>query len=477
MEVKVILNKAKTSLLKGTVVYFIGNVLISIIQFLLLPIITGKLSPTEYGYFDLIVSSANVITPIATLQVTDAVFRFFFNSDEEEKQSYFSVAVIVISTGLILSAVTLIVINFLIMPIQNLSLVLMYFASNIILSLYTKMARALNKNTLYVKCNILRSLLYITLQIFTLVILKLGIESLFISNILSCVITIIILELFMKTREYLNINSLNRSTFKEMLKFSVPLIPNSLLWWLVSSVNTYIITIKIGMYANGIFTVANKFSSIITMITGVFLLAWQESVIREYNTEGSKSFFNDIFDKYIRVISSITILVIPLIKIVMPYMIDATYKESMIYAPILIISAGVSSITGFYGPAYLANKNTTGSMLTTIYGTMANILIVSVFINKFGLIAPAIATLVANILIAIVRHYSLNKEMGIILNKRVVFILIIETIICLFIYYYNGIGMNITALVIGVLISMMLNKNSISELLKILNTKISERRI
>lgn len=470
------MNDAKKNLLGGTIVYFIGNALISIIQFLMLPILTGKLSPESYGYFEFIIATGNLLIPFITLQITDSVFTFFFKSNDSQKVEYFTAASIVIVIGIFVLILGINFWNYFVNPIDNLWLVIFFIISNIVLLLYTKLARSLDKNLEYVKSNLLRSVLYIFFQIIFLVVFNLKVESLFLSNILSTAICIIVLEYKLKLRKFFDLAMLNVKTVKHMLRFSTPLIPNSILWWLVSSVNTFIVSFSLGMNINGIYSVANKFSSILTMVTSVFLLAWQESAIKEYKEgEGDNGFYNEVSYQFINFVFSLVVLFIPLIKIIMPYMIDKSYYGSIPYAPILLLATGFGALTGFYGSMYAATRKTIGSMYTTILGVVVNLTFIVIFIHEIGLYAPAIATLLSNLVIAIVRHLSFKSSMNLKLKWKYIIILILETILTLAVFYYGDIPLQIICFFCCLLLSIFLNKDIFIEFLKFLSLKIVKK--
>ena len=83
-------NEASSKLLKGTMVYMLGNVLSKLLQFVMLPIVTAVLVTSEYGYYDLVLTTISLVMPIITIQLIEAVFRFMFNSDEDGKKKIIS---------------------------------------------------------------------------------------------------------------------------------------------------------------------------------------------------------------------------------------------------------------------------------------------------------------------------------------------------------------------------------------------------
>ena len=91
-------------LLNGTLIYFVGNVLTQIVSIILLRLITGEITTEDYGYFNLIVTVDNLITPMITLQISDAVFYFILRArTPEEKNRIYSTGTSVIVIGIIIT--------------------------------------------------------------------------------------------------------------------------------------------------------------------------------------------------------------------------------------------------------------------------------------------------------------------------------------------------------------------------------------
>lgn len=85
--------------LKHSFFYTISNVFIRGINFFLLPLYTRLLTPRDYGIVDLITISSNLVNYLVTLEITQAVARFFPEINEDEKKTYsFTSVIFVIST-------------------------------------------------------------------------------------------------------------------------------------------------------------------------------------------------------------------------------------------------------------------------------------------------------------------------------------------------------------------------------------------
>ena len=70
------MNKQYAELVKNTGILTIANFSSKILGFLLVPFYTSILSTEEYGITDLIFSTVQLIVPIFTMNVSDAVLRF-----------------------------------------------------------------------------------------------------------------------------------------------------------------------------------------------------------------------------------------------------------------------------------------------------------------------------------------------------------------------------------------------------------------
>lgn len=72
------------SLIKNTIVLSIGTVIPKFASFIVLPILTGYLTKTEYGTYDLITVLCSLFLPAVTLQIQTAAFRFLIEKKDDE---------------------------------------------------------------------------------------------------------------------------------------------------------------------------------------------------------------------------------------------------------------------------------------------------------------------------------------------------------------------------------------------------------
>lgn len=250
------------------------------------------------------------------------------------------------------------------------------------------------------------------------------------------------------------------------MKFSFPLIPNSLCWWATISLDKFLILFYLGEGSNGIYAMTTKFSSIITMITSVFILAWQETSIREYSNKDKHILYSSVFNKFYTLLFSFIIMMLPFIKLVFRFLIDSSYIEVIKYIPLSFLGTTISAIASFYGVGYLASGKTRDAFRTTTYGALINFIFVIIFINKIHLYANFIATIISFTLVSLRRSTSMKEYFPINVDKSKILLYISFYVLSVFIYYYFNSIVNLVFLLITILVLIYINKKEIIFLIR-----------
>lgn len=467
-----IVQKSKT-LLNGTIIYFIGNMLTQLISVILLKYITGSVSTEEYGYFNLVVTIDNLVTPMITLQISDAVFRFFIRSESiSEKKYIYSSGTTIIAIGALVVCI-LIGIFKNVLRINYAFWISLYVISTNLFGYNQKVVRSLKENKLYVIANLLKSILYFILIIILVLKLKMGVKGLLISNCISTYICILILIFGVKTYAYFDIHYINFKYINKMLRFSAPLIPNTAIWWLQSSVNYIIISAQLGLNYNGIYSVAVKFASILHLVINVFDLAWQESAITEYNTDGYKDFVTQIFNKYLIFLMSCVVSLIPLLRICVPYLIDVDYIDAIPYIPFLLFSSALSACSGYFAQMITAKNKNIKLLTTNIIGTTVNIIIVFILINQIGIWAIVISSIISSSFLSISRFFAVKDDFNIkeIKIRKIIFLLCINLLLCA-VFFTNSNIISALAFIFTLILNIYLNFDLIIEILIYIKSKL-----
>lgn len=470
------MNKANKRLISGTAVYMIGSLTSRLLQLLILPILTGVLLTEEYGYYDLIVSTFGLILPITTLKTVDAVFRFMFHVEDDEKNEIIStVSILLTGVTVSLGFVILVVAGFT-DKINYPILIFLHYITYTYHDLAQKTARSLGQNKRFAISGVLHTIVLLGVELVCLLSLKMRVDGLLWANIISNAAVIGYLNIGIHFEKRIRISRFNSAKLRELLKFSIPLIPNSICWWFVSLCDKYVIAIFLGTSANGIYAVSNKFPQLITFATSVFQLAWQESAIMEANSEERDRFYSGIFNQYLRLLCSAFIAGIFAIRIVMPYIVDAKFADSLLYVPPLLFSTVFSAFSQFYGTSYLVSKKTSGVFTTTLISAVVNLAVCLSLIKIVGLWAAPLSTCCAYLVQWIVRDHQLRGEFKVRIDWKTFIPLLLLMLLLSGLYYIvNDLALQIIVLFIAVCIALFINwktiKNIVTEAFEMLKSR------
>lgn len=454
-------NQAEKRLAKGTVVYMIGNLSSKILQMLILPIITASLVTSEYGYYDLIVTTISLVTPVVTLQMIEGMFRYMFNASEDNQRKTVSTVTAFLLCGIVALAGLIVILNFVIPAVQYPVLIFLNYVANILFNYMQKLARCQQKNRQFAVSGVINTIVMLGCQALTLLAFKMSVEGMLISNAVSYIIASLYLSFYLSIKKWVSCDSIDKDKFKELLKYSAPLIPNSVGWWVVASSDRYVITWVMGAAANGIYSIAGKFSQLLTFVTTVFQLAWQESAIMEENSEERDKFYTRTFNIYMKLLLGGYLVVLPFIKIIIPILLAESYQVGWLYNPILLIGAVFSAFSQFYGSAYLVFKKTGGAFSTTVVAAIINISIGMSLIQWIGLFAPALGTAVSFGVQWILRAHQMRDYFKVKIDLCSLFLLLVCGTVITFVYYMDSMLLQYLCMFSGVIVFLMVNKEMV----------------
>ena len=218
----------------NTIIIGVGKFSTQIVSFLLLPLYTSLLTTEEYGIYDLIVTISTLLIPLITLLMEESMFRFLIDcKDDKSKKKVISQSIIYSCFGILLFSIIYVFITIL-FNFKFKWLTYAYILIHVVIALRNALARGLSKIKLFSIANFVTSALTIILNILFIVYLKLGIVGLLYSNIISGIITSVFVFIKLRILNYISFKEFDRILLNEMIKYSIPLVPNSLSWTIIN---------------------------------------------------------------------------------------------------------------------------------------------------------------------------------------------------------------------------------------------------
>lgn len=396
-------------LLNNTLIFAIGTFGSKLLSFILVRLYTGCMTTEQYSTADLLYQASNVIYPIVTLSMADALIRFGIDKAYDNKKIY-TVALTTTAGGLAVLGLLTPLINS-VAAFKGYGLLLFvycFFSSFKQLAASFVRARGLVK--LFAIDGIMSTLIIVISNLILLLKFDLGVTgyvcSIIISDALSLLGLIVISELY----KFFDIKTLDKKLFKELVKYSLPLVPTYILWWITSASDRYFVIGMVSSHENGIYSAAHKIPTLLLLVTTLFYQAWQMSAIENKDDQDLAGYYKQVYGAYS---SLLFIAAAGLIMIVKPFtyiLVDNDPEKNFVfgyhYTPILIIAMIFQCLCQFLSSIYNVRKKSVNSMVTSIVAAVVNITLDILLIPRLGVYGAGLATMTAYFACFMVRVFD-----------------------------------------------------------------------
>lgn len=393
---------------KNIGIFTISNFSVKIITFLVLPLYTYYLSTEQYAVIDLVNTTSQLILPFLTLCIIEAALRFGV-SGEYDSKSVFTNSIYLIVLGCILLPFLTQIIKIFV----DIGSVEWYFVAIYCLQVFNSMfsayTKAINKVKEMAIISMVTSISIVLFNVLFVAILQWGMEGYFISMIIGNLIGIILYMTVCKMYRYFSISSFDIKVLKEMLIYAIPLIPNSVFWWINTSLDRYALMAFAGLSVVGLYSVANRIPTIISTVTSIFSQAWNLSAFQVYDDEDREIFYTKTYSIYRYLLASCTSGVILLSRVFAQILFSKDFYAAWVFIPVLTLGVYYNSLNSFLGSIFTASKQTKHIFYTTAGGAVINIILNVILIPIAGGQGAAVATLVSYLAVWLIRVRTARK--------------------------------------------------------------------
>lgn len=382
-----------------------------ILVFLLVPFYTNVLSTSEYGIFDLASTTIQLLIPILTLNIYEGVTLFLMSKDSNQK--------IVVSTGIKFVVLGMIVFSALLFINKLFNffsvfqgyelLIFLYFISYLCYQFLVQCAKGFEKVKYMGIAGVISTLVMVMTNILFLAIWNIGLTGFFLSYILGQGLAAAYLFLKLHIWKYCTIK-IDLNLQKELVAYSIPLILNTIGWWINNVSDRYIVTWICGVPINGIYSVSYKIPSILSTFQAIFTQSWQISAIKEYGNEGYKKFYAKMLELINAIVCLMGIFLIILTKPIAHILYAKDFYVAWKYVPFLLVATVFSAAAGMVGPVLSAKKESKALGLSTIVGALTNVILNIILVHFIGAQGAAIATAISSFFIFGFRYLNAIKD-------------------------------------------------------------------
>lgn len=451
--------------LKDIGVYAIGNIGSKIITFLMVPMYTYFVPESDFGYYDVCMQICLLLMPFITLQLRDGAFRFLLDCDDEtQRQRIVTFVSRTMLTTIVLSGLMAAVMSSF-TTVKYLGYVLGLLIAMSLQEVYSQVFRGLGNNRAFVAVGMLSALGIGVFSILFVVKLHWGIRGIFLANIFARIVALLVVELKVRmltrhTRWHIKVGEVGR----DIIRYTLPLLPGSICWWLTGSSDRMFITHYLGLDVNGVYAVAIRFTGIISTLGIIFYQAWQETAILQYNSPDRDRFFSKMFNGYIFLLALIFVGYVFMLKLNYGWLVADAYHESLNYIYPLGLSAVIFAIVAFFDMGYQCAKDTKRTLPAIVLAAIVNVVLNFTLIKPLGVYGVIVSLLVTNLVLCIYRWHDMKRYFVLSPYRRTLVPIAVMLISAIPFYYNDSIWLDIAFMVIALALLAWTCRTELQEL-------------
>ncbi|MEH6513898.1 MAG: oligosaccharide flippase family protein, partial [Maribacter arcticus] len=260
--------------LKNASIYTFSDVLNKIVPFLLLPVLTRYLSPTDYGIIAVFTIFTSVLGVFISLETHSALSVYYFKLKRDKLKVYlYNTLLIIFTTTLIVLIVVLIGKNYLEktleLPLKWLIIGVLVAAFSLFSTINLLLWQNEKKPIPLSSFRIAQTIVNLGVTLLLVVGFGMNWEGRLIGSTVAAILFGFFSFIFFFKRDYLTI-SYNRKFALDALKFGLPLLPHAISMWIKVGIDRILLTSLVSAAAAGLYTVGYQIGSVLMVLTNAF---------------------------------------------------------------------------------------------------------------------------------------------------------------------------------------------------------------
>ncbi len=394
-------------LTKNTAIFAIGSFSVKVIQFFLMPIVTIAMTAEQYGTAESLVSLTELIIPLCTLGLQDAVFRFVMLPDVNSKNVLSTTMAIVFGGFLLVCGGA--AIAALKMDARLCLLFAVLYLCVALSNIWGQFVRGSGRVKTFAFSGILQALMLAGATAIFVYWKHWGAYGYLLSLIAAYLSSLIVLFFAGGTFRAIGFKGFDKALCKKMLRYALPLIPNMLCWWFIQVVNRYIIIYFDGEAGAGLYIATSKIATLINIFGTIFLQAWTIATVKSMNDEDKGEFNTNIFRIYSTFLICAASALMFILPLVSGFLLQGEFADSWRYSAIGVFTAIISCYASFFGAYYGAALKTKMVMISTVAGAVTNVIATVLFVWLWGISGAFFGSLLGYIVLTAIRIVDTQK--------------------------------------------------------------------
>lgn len=460
-------------MLNNLLIYSAGIFFSKVLVFFLIPIYTHYLAPGEYGYYDVLISTMQLLVSVAFIEIWNGVLRYMFDYDDINDKNIVVKSVLYMTIPLLVFLLILFILISCMVEIRFLEQTVLYIISYAFLQTLQGVARGFEKNQLYVISGVVATLVSCLLSIYFVVFLGKGVPFVLSALVVGNIAAIAILVNELKITSLLKKAVVDQSLCKEILIFCLPLLINTIAYTFLDIFDKNYLLDKLGEDKIAYYAVASKIAAIIAVIASIYQLAWQEYSFRHANNENKDEIYTLSVNTYLKFMGLSIPIAVVLVSLIFDILIGIDYRPAHVLVPLAILTAFIASVSGVLGNLFAVIKKSQYYFATTLAGAVVNIVVLVLLTPVISIQSINVALFTGFLVIAIYRLRIVSRYINLILNKKILLMIFITSMISFLPYIFSTLLMHLSSLIFLLGIWYYCNREVLVSLFRAIKYKLT----
>ena len=396
------LSKELEFLLKHSSIYGLGNILSRAVSFLLLPLYTRYLTLQDYGILELIDVTTNMLGIVIGVGISQAMSQFYHEGSGEKDcnrvvSTIYIIIAVISGTSLVLAGTQA---NLLAVWVLDSAIYGHYFVvafgsllCGIVIDAGQIYLRLLYKSAMYVSISIASLVVGVFLNVLFVVYLDYGVVGVLYGNLFTKVLLVVPLTGIILFRVGL---SFDWSLAKQMLRYSLFLLPAEITHVVVNYSDRYFIKHYVSIADAGLYGLANKIgTSLHFLVTSPFIMTFLPRRFEIAKQLNARQVFCKVFDYYCLLFVSIGLVLSVFVDEIMRVMTTREFYRAGTLVPLIVLTMFVLGAKYHFEFGILYEKKTQYYSYVNILTAGIHLALNFVLVRDYGLWGALYASLIA----------------------------------------------------------------------------------
>jgi len=388
--------------LKHSFIYGAGTLLSKVVGFLMIPVYTRYLTPSDYGVLELLDLTASIVSMFLSMRIGAAVIRFYYDcKQQQEKQevistaliSMFFVAILIVTLSQFISdEISYLVFNTRIYE-KYFKIIFICTALSLISSIPEAYLIAQQQSSFYTAISLATLISSLTLNIYFVVFLKMGVLGILYSSLITKIFRCSFLTIFCIIKNKL---AFSVKKLKYMLMFGLPLIPASLGTFILNYADRFILQKFADTTAVGIYALGYKFGYMLpALVLSSINRIWVPQIFEISQKPDGKIIIKKMFTYIMLILIFCGLGLILFTKDAIRIMATPPFYPAYKVVGFVVLGYIFRGMASFFWDGIMVSKKTIYIGISVFVSALSNILLNILLIPQFRAMGAAYATAIS----------------------------------------------------------------------------------